>query len=440
MSTAETVASEENPDKIEEIEGDYSPGYKSYVLLMLTGVYTFNFIDRQILVILQESIKEELLLSDTQLGLLTGLAFVFFYVGLGIPIARLADRMNRRNIVAFSLALWSLMTAVCGLATQYIHLFLARVGVGIGEAGGSPPSHSMISDYFPPSKRATALAIYSMGVYLGILVGYTGGGWIDQTYGWRAAFFILGIPGLVYALLLLLTVKEPKRGHSEPNKKISKETIPLGETVRALLAKRTFWLLAVATGVHCYASYGVGNFFPSFLIRVHGMEIAQVGLWMGLAAGVGGMIGTFLGGYFADKLGTRDIRWYLWIVVIAELIVLPPSLVSFFAADLSVVLFAYFLTALFQAIFLGPCLAVTQNLVDIKSRALASAVLFFILNLIGMGLGPLGIGLLSDYFSADFGAESLRYAFCSAFITGGIAAVLFYMASRSYKKDLGMED
>lgn len=426
-TTEDTQASKATP---------FSNGYKAYVLLALTGVYTFNFIDRQILVILQESIKKELLLSDTQLGLLTGLAFVFFYVGLGIPIARLADRYNRKNIVAFSLGLWSLMTAVCGLATNYLQLFLARVGVGIGEAGGSPPSHSMISDYFPPNKRATALAIYSMGVYLGILVGYSGGGWIDQNYGWRAAFFILGIPGVLYGVILFFTVKEPVRGQSEPEKKLDDATIPLMETIKLLVKKKTFLYLAFAAGIHCYASYGVGNFFPSFLIRVHQMDIAQVGLWMGITAGFGGMIGTFLGGYLADKLGTRDLRWYLWIIVISEIAVLTPSFLAFFSPSVTVVLSSFFLIALFHAIFLGPCLAVTHNLVDARSRALASAILFFILNLIGLGLGPLGIGLLSDYLSADFGNESLRYAFCSSIVTGVVAMFLFYKASQTYREEV----
>jgi len=192
----------------------YSGGYRKYVLLALTGVYIFNFIDRQILVILQESIKAELDLSDTQLGLLTGFAFAIFYVTLGLPVARLADRSNRRNIITIALTIWSAMTAISGLASNFVQLLLARIGVGIGEAGGSPPAHSMISDYYPKNKRATALAIYSTGIYIGILLGYLLGGWLDEYFGWRRALMVLGVPGVIYAVIFYFTVQEPPRGYA----------------------------------------------------------------------------------------------------------------------------------------------------------------------------------------------------------------------------------
>lgn len=419
----------------------YSQRYKAYILLILTGVYTFNFIDRQILVIIQESIKAELGLSDTQLGLLTGFTFAVFYVTLGLPIARFADKNNRRNVVTWSLAIWSGMTAISGMVTNFFQLLLARVGVGVGEAGGSPPAHSMISDYFPAHQRATALSIYSMGIYVGILAGYSLGGWIDATYGWRMAFYALGIPGIIYAALLFFTVKEPPKGHSDAvakimsNQKAMEEEASFWEVVRILLSKKTFIFVAFACGLHTFGNYGVGNFFAPFLARVHGMPVEDIGTWLGITSGFGGIIGTFLGGFLADKYGRKDLRWYMWIPIIAGLLNLPFSYFAFFNGNLNVVLFTYFMTALLTALYLGPSIAVTHNLIDAKKRALASAILFLILNFIGLGLGPLGIGIISDYLSADYGAESLRYAFTITWITGTISLILFYLGSKTYQKE-----
>ena len=413
----------------------YSSNYKAYVLLILTGVYTFNFVDRQLLVILQESIKAELGVSDTQLGLLTGLAFALFYVTLGIPIARLADKGNRRNIVAISLALWSAMTALSGFVANYWQLLLARVGVGVGEAGGSPPSHSIISDYFPPERRATALSIYSTGIYFGILVGYVAGGWLGEHFGWRMAFLIMGIPGIFYALLLLLTVKEPKKGMSDPSVLIEKNEASFFEVVGVLMSKKTFVLLALACGMHTFGTYGVGNFYAPFLARVHSMGIAEIGLWLGLGSGTAGMLGTFLGGYLADLMGARDIRWYLWIPVIAGVLTIGPALIAYFSVNTLIALIAYIITAMLTAFYLAPCLAVTHNLVDAKKRALASAILFLVLNAIGLGLGPVVTGALSDFFTPAFGVESLRYAFCASLVTGSISVILFYLASKTYRNE-----
>ena len=422
-------------DSPQEQNPIFSSGYKKYVLLILTGVYTFNFIDRQLLVILQESIKQELGLSDTQLGLLTGLVFALFYVTLGIPIARWADKSNRRNIVAASLAIWGFMTAISGLVTNYWQLALARLGVGIGEAGGSPPSHSIISDYFPPEKRATALSIYSMGIYIGILFGYTSGGWIDQNYGWRIAFYAIGIPGILLAILLYLTVKEPPKGYSDPGVLKTEEESSFLEVVKLLFSKKSFVFLSFACGMHTFSTYGVGNFFAPFLARVHEMPIAQIGLWMGLTSGIGGMIGTFGGGYLADALVSKDVRWYFWIAIIAGIISMPPSLVAYFSSSTVLVMVMYFFTSMLTAFYLAPCIAATHNLVDAKKRALASAIFFLILNIIGLGLGPVSIGLVSDLLSDRFGIESLRYAFCITFITGTVSLVLFFLAAKYYKKE-----
>lgn len=413
----------------------YGKSYSWYVLLVLTGVYTLNFIDRQILVILQEPIKAELALSDTQLGLLTGFAFAVFYVTLGIPIARWADNGNRRNIVSIALAVWSAMTAISGLVTNFFQLLLARIGVGVGEAGGSPPSHSMISDYFPPAKRATALSFYSMGIYIGILVGYTAGGMIAKAYGWRMAFFAIGIPGILYALLVYFTVKEPQKGITDIAGTPPK-THSFKEVLELLFGKKTFVYVALACGLHTFATYGVGNFMPSFLVRIHHMELADIGIALGLTTGVGGGLGTFLGGYIADRFRKKDMRWYLWISVIAGLVNFIPSYFSFFSNELNVVIACAFIFSFLTALYLGPAIAVTHSLVDAKMRAFSSAILFFVLNLIGLGLGPLGIGFLSDYLIPSYGEESLRYAFCLTFLTGAISILFFYLASKNYLKDL----
>ncbi len=413
-----------------------SKTYRDYVLLVLTGVYTFNFIDRQILVILQESIKADLGLSDTQLGLLTGFAFALFYVTLGIPIARFADRSNRKNIIAVSLTVWSAMTALSGFVQNFWQLLLARIGVGVGEAGGSPPAHSIISDYFPAEKRATALSIYSMGIYIGILFGYLAGGWINQYFGWRMAFMAIGIPGVIYALVVFFTVKEPVRGQADKTPQKVKDVAGLIAVTKHLLSYKTFVYLAFACGLTTFGSYGVGNFTPPFLARVHGLDSATIGTWLSLTSGIGGGLGTFLGGYIADKLGRKDVRWYLWISIIAGGFKLIPATIFFFSENAQLVLIATFFSTFAVGIFLGPSLAVIHNLVTAKMRAFASAILFFVLNLIGLGFGPMVIGMLSDFLEPTYQQYSLRWAFTITYLTGIGAMFLYYKASQHYTADL----
>lgn len=423
-------------ENIESVKPRHSNTYRGYVLLILTGVYTFNFIDRQILVILQESIKTDLGLSDTQLGLLTGFAFAIFYVTLGLPIARYADRSNRKNVVAISLTVWSAMTALSGFVGNYWQLLLARIGVGVGEAGGSPPAHSIISDYFPPEKRATALSIYSMGIYIGILFGFLAGGWLDQYFGWRIAFMAIGVPGILYAIVVFFTVKEPKRGQFDKHVPKAATTNDLINVTKELLSYKTFVFLAFACALNAFGSYGVGNFTPPFLYRVHGLDSATIGTWLSLTTGFGGGLGVFLGGYLADKWGKIDVRWYLWIPLIAGLLKFIPSTVFIFSDNTSLVLFITIFTNLLTPLYLGPALAVTHNLVGPNSRAFASAILFFILNLIGLGMGPMVVGMLSDWFAPTYNEYALRWAFTIIYFTGPISLFLFYKASQHYKVDL----
>jgi predicted MFS family arabinose efflux permease len=399
----------------------YSKSYKRYVLFILTGVYAFNFIDRQILVILQEPIKADLDLSDTQLGLLTGFAFALLYVTLGLPIARYADKNNRKKVVSISLVVWSAMTALSGMAQNFMHLLMARVGVGIGEAGGSPPAHSIISDYYEPEKRATALSIYSTGVYIGICLGFLIGGIIAQNYGWRMALYALGIPGILYAVLVWFTIKEPIKGRM---------------VVKTLLQKKTFIFLSLATGFQAFGNYGTGNWLAPFLGRSHGMELATIGITLGLIAAVGGGIGTFMGGYLTDKMQKKDIRWYFWLPALAIIINIPLSVYVFFGENTQLMLGVLVLNYFLSALYLGPAIAVTHNLVSAKMRAFASAVLFFVLNTIGLGFGPLVIGMLSDWLEPTYGTDALRWAFTCTIFTGIIAAGLLYMASKYYSRDL----
>lgn len=413
----------------------YSRSYQRYVLFVLTGVYTFNFIDRQILVILQEPIKAELELSDTQLGLLTGLAFAVLYVTLGLPIARYADNNNRKNIISISLMVWSAMTAISGLAQNFIQLLLARIGVGIGEAGGSPPAHSIISDYFKPEKRTTALSIYSSGVYIGICLGFMIGGVIAQQYGWRMALFALGIPGILYAVLVWATVKEPLKGRTDRQAKDVK-SYSFKEVVNTLFSKKTFIFIALAAGFQAFNNYAIGNWLPSFFGRIHQMELQTIGITLGLIAAVGGGLGTFMGGYVTDRLRQKNIRWYCWLPAIAIVVNMLPAAFVFFGVNTKFVLATLVLSYFLSALYLGPSIGITQSLVPAKMRAFASAVLFFVLNIIGLGLGPFVIGAISDFLQPDFGKEALRYAFVLTFFTGTIAAVFFYLASRYYEGDV----
>ncbi len=408
--------------------------YKNYVLFMLTVVYIFNFIDRQILVILQESIKRDLNLSDTQLGLLSGLSFAIFYVLLGIPIARLADRSNRKNIIAISLVVWSAMTAACGMAQNFFHLLLARIGVGVGEAGCSPPAHAMISDYFPEKKRATALSIYSMGIYIGILFGFSLGGWLDLNYGWRIAFLSLGLPGIILALFFFMTVKEPKRDNSQVTEGQKKESIV--DVFIFLFSKKSFLYLSAAAGLHTFSTYALGNWLPSFLSRIHHLPSDKIGLYAGLIIGIAGAAGTFIGGYLADRLGRNDKSWYLKVSAFSAMLAIPFLMIYYFHSSLPIILSALFIGYLCISTFLGPSIAITHSLVPPHMRAFASSILFLVLNLVGLGLGPLTVGIISDYLQPTLGEESLRWALASTLFISVAAIGLFLKSSRYIEEDL----
>lgn len=412
-----------------------SPAYRHFVLVMLTIVYAFNFIDRQILVILQEPIKADMGLSDAQLGLLSGFSFALIYVTAGIPIAWWADRGNRRNIVSLALAVWSGMTALSGFVQSYGQLLAARVGVGLGEAGGSPPAHSMISDYFPPAQRGRALSFYSTGIYVGILLGFMFGGVIAEAFGWRVAFLVVGVPGFLFAIVLRLTVREPVRGRWDTAQETAHRPT-LTQTMAVLRECPSFWYIAVACSLMSFVSYGVGNFFPSFLIRVHGMGIGQVGMVLALVAGLTGALGTYLGGYLGDRFGARDPRWYLWVPMIGAAVAFIPYLYVLLGENTFSILAVLVFTNILTTLYLGPSIAMCHALVPPSMRALTSAILLFVLNIIGLGLGPFLTGLMSDLLTPRFGEMGLRYAMVISTMAGLVAIVLFFVAARRLPADL----
>lgn len=418
-------------------ENPYASRKKAYyALVILTIVYSFNFIDRQLLAILQEAIKADLLLSDSQLGLLTGFAFAAFYVIAGIPIARWADRGNRRDIVALSLFVWSFMTAISGLVNNYLQLLLARIGVGIGEAGGSPPSHSIISDIFPPNKRASAIGFYSMGVSVGILFGFLAGGWLNEFFGWRVAFLVVGAPGILLAVVVRMSVPEPIRGLTE-KRQVSSQAVPLGQVVSVLWSRRSFRHLAMGAGLNAFAGYSISNWTASFMIRSHAMTTGELGTWLSMTIGLGGAVGVFCGGLLADRLAPRDQRWYAWLPALAGFICLPFMTAVYLVANPYTALLMGVVPGILFNVYLGNTIATTHSLVGLRMRALSSAILFLVINTIGLGLGPWSVGLLSDYLEPRLGAESLRYAML--YLLPAVmfwSACHFYLASRTLRQDL----
>lgn len=413
----------------------FSPAVRNYALGVLVVVYTFNFIDRQILSILLEPIKHDLGLSDTALGMLTGFAFALFYATLGIPIARLADRGNRRNIIAWSLTIWSAMTALSGIAQNFWHLLIARIGVGVGEAGCSPPAHSMIADYFPAENRATALGIYSLGIPVGILFGFIAGGWLNEFFGWRVAFFVVGVPGILLALLVRWSLREPDRGMAE-GRQANADQPGIMETFTYLYQKPSFRHMAIGGGLTAFVGYGIVTWVPSFLIRSYGMDTGEVGTYLGLILGIPGGIGIALGGYLADRYGAKDTRWYLWVVTVALLIAVPITVGVYLSSSATASLLFLILPVLLGNFYQATTFSQAQGLVPLRMRAVAAAVLLFILNIIGLGAGPQMVGVVSDLLAPTYGDESLRYALLALSFVNIWAAYHYYLAGKTLKQDL----
>ncbi len=418
--------------------GVFSPAARNYALGVLVVVYTCNFIDRQILSILLEPIKLELQLSDTALGLLTGFAFALFYATLGIPMALYADKSNRRNLIAVVLAIWSAMTALCGVAQNFWHLLAARIGVGIGEAGCSPPAHSMISDYFPAHQRATALGIYSLGIPFGILFGFLAGGWLNEFFGWRVAFLVVGLPGLLLALLVRFTVAEPPRGMAE-GRLDTGERPGIMETFVFLWKKQTFRHLAFGAALAAFVGSGMVIWLPSFLIRTHGMSTSEIGTWLGLILGIPGGIGIVLGGWVADRYGAQDTRWYLWVAAVAMLAALPFAF-GVYLSDTGVLALLFLIIPITLGNFYqATTFSQIQGLATLRMRSVAAALLLFIVNIIGLGVGPQAVGIVSDLLNPTFGQDSLRYSLLIFSFVSVWAAYHYYVAGKHLAADLVRE-
>lgn len=409
------------------------PGRAGLVLAALLLVYILNFADRVLLGVMATPIKADLGLSDTQLGLLGGTAFALFYSTLGLPIGWLADRKSRSWIITLALTIWSGCTALCGMASNFIGLFLARVGVGIGEAGGIAPSYSLIADYFPPHQRARALGIYSFGIPIGSAVGLAFGGLIATRFDWRLAFLFMGLLGIAIAPFFKLIVKDPPRGGLDRAPQGDPATF--GETLAHLRSKPSFWLIALGSAMAATASYGISFWIPSFYVRSFGMPLATVSYAYAAMLLFGGVAGTWIGAWLGDRFGPKDPAAYLLVPIGALLAGLPffIAAVSVRSAPLSLVLMTV-PTALGGMGF-GTVLTAIQHVVRPSLRSTGSATFLLINNLIGLGLGSALLGLISDSLQRQYGEESLRYALLAG---GGfyIVAVLFYwLASRRLKRD-----
>jgi len=424
-----------------DVSAQFRPGYRNYVLLILTLGYVFNFVDRQVMTILLEPIKAEFGASDTQMGLISGLAFALFYATLGVPVARLADRWSRRNVLALSMTTWSAVTAACGVAGSFWQLALLRIGVGIGEAGGTPPSQSLITDYFPPERRAFAQGVLATAPNIGVLVGLFGGALIAEAYGWRNVFFVFGLPGIVLALLLYFTVREPEKPRVTAVNDGS-----LWAAITGIFSLPSFLAIAFGVGFAAIPGYGLGVWSPSFLVRVHGMSLVDAGLWLGVIGVIGGSVGTILSGILVDKLAVRDTRWQLRIPALGLLLAMPLQALfllwpegSVFLVGTKVVPVALLfmaLSAIFACFWIAPSYAAVQNLVPGHWRTQASALLLLVFNLLGLGLGPLVVGMLSDAL-AHMGAQSVRWALVSSLSMGLVAAAVYWRGASVYRDIVG---
>lgn len=420
-----------------DVSQQFTPRYRNYVLFILTCGYVLNFVDRQVMTILLEPIKAEFGASDTQMGLISGLAFALFYATLGVPVARLADRWSRRNVLAISMATWSAVTAACGMAGSFWQLALLRVGVGIGEAGGTPPSQSLLTDYFPKERRALAQGVLATAPNIGVLVGLFGGALIAEAFGWRTVFFVFGVPGVGLALLLFFTVKEPIKVKPQGLEADRSMMSALSGIIRL----PSFFMIALGVGFAAIPGYGLGVWSPSFLVRVHGMSLVDAGLWLGIIGLSGGTLGTILSGVLADRLALRDNRWQLWIPAVGLMVALPlqalfllwPASAVFTIAGKTAPVALVFmgLSSVFACFWIAPSYAAVQNLVPSHWRTQASALLLLVFNLLGLGLGPLLVGMLSDGLSS-FGAASVRWALLSSLSMGYVAITCYWFGAAKY--------
>ena len=413
-------------------------GYSYFVVWFLAIVYTLNFLDRQIISILGKQISAELHLTKTQFGLLGGTSFALLYTTCGIGVAYLADRLSRTWIIAMACAIWSLFTALCGTAQNFVQILFYRMGVGFGEAGGSPPSYSLISDYFPAERRGTALAIYSLGVPIGSMLGAFLGGKLALAYGWRTAFFVVGAPGIVLAILMLLLVREPKRGGLDAFVDGATEhppAPPLLSAITGFFGNRTLVLTAVSSAMSAFVGYAGLVWNPQFLEGVKGMAAADVATYYALALGVTGVIGTVVSGWLVDKLGHKDRRWFAWVPAIAFTLSIPFWFGLIWAPTWQIAMLFLLGPMLMNQAYLAPALTVAQNAVAPAQRTMTGAILLFVLNLVGLGVGPVYVGFIADKMEPAHGDQALAYGFAGVIPFVVLTVIAHLAASVSIARD-----
>ena len=421
-----------------ENPAERGPRYRYVVLAMLILAYTFNFLDRQILGILKEPIKQELGLTDTQLGVMGGVAFAALYTTLAVPIAWLADRVSRTWIMTAALALWSAFTAACGLATGFWSLFLTRMGVGVGEAGGVAPAYSLISDYFPKEQRARALAAYSFGIPLGTASGLLFGGLIAAYVNWRWAFFAVGLAGLVLAPFFKWVVSDPVRGGLDVapgTTPVKKEAPRFSEVIATVFPKPSFWLLAFGAACSSICGYGVAFWLPSFFIRSMGLTLAQTSIYYSAISLIGGMAGIWLGGSLADRFGPRNRAAYALAPAICFLIAVPCFLLAMNTKSLTWAFVFFLVPTGLNLTWLGPIITAVQHLAPANMRTTTSALFLLINNLLGIAVGLWFFGYLSDQLKPQYGAESMRYSIQYGLGFYVLSALLLYLASRRLARE-----
>ena len=404
-----------------------------YVLLV---VYILNFLDRQIVAILAHPIARDLGLSDTQIGLMTGLAFALFYTGLGIPIARLADRptTNRIWVISGSLAVWSAMTALCGAAQNFVQIFLARVGVGIGEAGGTPPAHSLIAEIVPPQRRASALSLYQLGPPLGGLIGMVLGGILADSIGWRMAFVVVGLPGIALALVVVALLRDP-RASAALATIAPPQPVSFGKSFGQIFASLANRRVLAACALAAIANFGMMIWAPIYLQRSFGLSASQTGIWFGLVNGIASALGVWLGGQFGDRLMRRGKQHLLTVPAVAVALASPLLVLGLMAPQWQWAMVLFFPAILVLWLHVGPCYSAVQGLVPSTSRATASASILLMQNLFGLGLGVPAIGWLSDHYKPEWGVDSVRYVLVAVVLIVPLAAGWLLWSARKYLPD-----